>query len=37
MSPHCTKFMANKFCAVWWGPNYGLRSNEEKKEEMQEI
>jgi len=29
--------MANKFCVVGWGPNYGLRSDEEKKEEMQEI
>jgi len=28
---HCTKFMANKFCAVSWGPDYGLWRVEEKK------
>jgi len=34
---HCTKFTANKFCAVSRGPYNGLWSIEEKKVEMQEI
>jgi len=31
---HCTKFTANKFCAVSRGPYNGLWSTEEKKVEM---